>query len=119
MKASRERARLRRHQRIRKKILGTNQRPRLCIHKSLQHLTAQLIDDTSGKTLIGLSTFSKELRGKIKRGNREGAKILGQTIGQKIKAMNVAQVIFDRGGYIYHGRIHEFAEGVRKAGLKF
>lgn len=119
MSDSKSHARKRRHQRIRKKIFGTKERPRFCVTKSLKHLTVQLIDDITGQTLLGLSTCSKELRDKVKRGNKEGAKVLGHLIADKAKVLKIEQVVFDRGGCIYHGRIRELAEVVRKSGLKF
>lgn len=114
----RHKARIRRHSRVRKKISGTAERPRLCVYKSLHHLTAQLIDDDAGKTLVGLSTFSQELRESVKSGNKEGAKRLGELIAQKAKALKINQAVFDRGGCRYHGRIQTVADAARAAGLK-
>lgn len=115
----REKARKRRHRRIRKKIVGTAVRPRLCVTKSLKHITAQIINDQTGQTLLGLATYSKEVKGKAKGGNRAGAKILGRLIAEKAKQKKIESVVFDRGGYIFHGRIRELAEAAREGGLKF
>ncbi len=119
MLVNRMQAKIRRHRRIRKKIRGTSACPRLCVTKSALHLTVQIIDDEAGKTLLGLSTHSPQLRSKVKRGNREGAKVLGALMAEKAKALKIEKVTFDRGGSLYHGRIREFAEAAREAGLKF
>lgn len=119
MAYQRDKARKRRHRRIRKKLSGTPERPRLCVTKSLKHLTAQLIDDRAGRTLVGLSTYSKEVKTQTKTGNREGAKVLGRLIAEKAKQQKIETVVFDRGGYIFHGRIRELAEAAREGGLKF
>ena len=119
MSFNRQNARKRRHRRIRKKLSGTAERPRLCVRKSLNHLTAQIIDDVNGRTLVGLSTHSTELRKQVKSGNVEGAKVLGKIVAEKAKANKIDSVIFDRGGHLYHGRIQALAEAVREAGLQF
>ena len=119
MLSSRAGARKRRHNRVRKKIFGTDQRPRFCVSKSLNHLAVQLIDDVKGRSIVGLSTSSPELRGQVKRGNVEGAKVLGQHIAAMAKASKIESVVFDRGGSIYHGRIKALADAAREAGLKF
>lgn len=116
----RELKRAARHARIRKDVSGTTQRPRLCVHRSLKNLTAQVVDDTTGQVLFGLSTLNKDLRSKIKSGgNIGGATALGEAIAQIAKTKGITQVAFDRGGYLYHGRVKAFAEAARKGGLEF
>lgn len=115
-----ELGRLRRHQRIRKAIKGTKDRPRLSIHRSIKNLFAQLIDDIEGKTLYSLSTLDKSFREILKDGgNIKAAEILGEMFAKGAQAKAIKKVVFDRGGYLYHGRIKTFAEGARKAGLEF
>ena len=115
-----EQQRIYRHQRIRKNMAGTSLRPRLCVHKSLNNLQAQIIDDTSGKVLLGKSTLAKEVRSKIKTGgNINAAEILGQALAAQAVKQGIKKVCFDRGGYLFHGRIKAFAEAARKAGLEF
>lgn len=112
--------RLRRHKRIRKKITGTPERPRLFVFKSLRHIYAHLIDDTAGKTLFTVSTLSPELKGKLKTGgNIEAAKMVGKLLGEKAKERGITKVVFDRGGYKYHGRVKALADAAREAGLEF
>lgn len=112
--------RIRRHQRIRKKIIGTKDCPRLSVHRALGNLHAQLIDDINGKTLLGASTCTKEFRKKQPyAGNVKAAELLGETLGQQAKEKGIAKVVFDRGGFLYHGRIRAFAEACRKQGLQF
>jgi large subunit ribosomal protein L18 len=113
-------ARQRRHQRVRKKIMGTAERPRLCVYRSLKNIYAQLIDDERGVTLAASSTLAKDLSGKIKfGGNKSAAKLVGELLAQRALAAGITQVVFDRGGYLYHGRVKELAESARKGGLKF
>ncbi|HLF17496.1 MAG TPA: 50S ribosomal protein L18 [Candidatus Omnitrophota bacterium] len=120
MLAQRELSRTYRHQRIRKKIFGTSDRPRLCIHRSLKNLSAQVIDDTQHKVLFGMSTLSKELKGKLKTaGNVQAATQFGQFFAQKAHAKGIKKVCFDRGGYVYHGRVKAFADAARQNGLEF
>lgn len=114
---SRNERRQRRHQRIRKKIFGTPQRPRLCIYKSLKHLHAQVIDDTVGQTLVAASTIEKDLN--LKGGTVKSAEVLGKILAERALAKGITTVVFDRAGYPYHGVIKAFAEASRKAGLKF
>ncbi len=111
--------RQRRVWRIRKKIRGTSERPRLCVHFSNKHIYAQAIDDTNGRTLIYLSTLGKELRDEKLKSNRTGAVRLGEVFGQKAKDAGISSVVFDRNGRIYHGSIKDFADATRKAGLQF
>ncbi len=116
----REIQRVARHRRIRKTVTGTDGRPRLCIHRSLKNFYAQVVDDTNGKILFGISTLNKKVRGKIKNGgNIEAAKLLGETLAAEVKGKGIAQVCFDRGGCLYHGRIKAFADAARKGGLEF
>jgi large subunit ribosomal protein L18 len=104
------------HQRIRRKVRGSNQKPRLAIYRSLNHIYAQVIDDLSGKTLVSASTTEKDLRGAT-GGNLEAAKRIGQTIAERALAKGIEQVVFDRGGYLYHGRIKALTDAARAAGL--
>lgn len=109
-----------RHLRVRRKVTGTPERPRLSIYRSLSNMYAQLIDDTTGKTLISASTLDNDVKNMAQYGgNKAAAKAVGQSIGKKALDKGINQVIFDRGGYIYHGRVKELAEGAREAGLQF
>ncbi|MCB9772535.1 MAG: 50S ribosomal protein L18 [Candidatus Omnitrophica bacterium] len=109
-----------RHERVRKTVVGTQERPRLCVHRSLNNLIAQVVDDSSQKVLFGISTQSKELRTKLKTGgNVAAASALGEVMAAKAKKEGVTKVSFDRGGYLYHGRVKAFAEAARKGGLEF
>ena len=108
--------RIRRRADIRKRVIGTPERPRLCIYKSLNHFYAQVIDDLAGKTLAAASSASK---GGGKTGNSESAAKVGSQLAEKAKAAGVKQVVFDRGGFKFHGRVKAFAEAARKAGLEF
>ncbi len=112
-------ARLRRHKRVRKKIKGTPERPRLVVFRSLSHIYAQIVDDTVGKTLVAASSVEKEFPSDKRGSNIEGAKIVGKMVAEKAKAKGISKVVFDRGGYIYHGRVKALAEGAREAGLEF
>lgn len=107
-----------RHKRIRKKIFGTEQKPRLSIFKGSKTLFAQVIDDISAKTLVGIATNSKDLKDQVKGANIEGAKKLGKVIAEKCKEKGIKEVVFDRGGYKYHGVIKSFADSVRENGIK-
>ena len=112
--------RLRKHIRLRKKIKGTPERPRLNVFRSLNHIYAQIIDDTTGNTLVAVSTLDGSLKGKLKSGgNKEAAKEVGRLIAQKAAEKGIKSVVFDRGGYIYHGRVKELADSAREAGLEF
>ena len=109
--------RLKRHKRVRGKISGTPERPRLNVFRSETNIYAQVIDDVSGKTLVSASSLEKGFEG---RGNNcEAAAKVGEAIGQRAKDKGIATVVFDRGGYLYHGRVKALAEGARKAGLEF
>ncbi|ANQ53895.1 50S ribosomal protein L18 [Thermosipho sp. 1063] len=112
--------RKKRHLSIRKKIHGTAERPRLCVYKSEKHIYAQVIDDDKGHTLVAASTLDKELREALKKTwNKEAAREVGKLIGKRAIEKGIKKVVFDRGGYRYHGRIAELAEGAREAGLEF
>jgi large subunit ribosomal protein L18 len=104
------------HRRIRKKVQGTAERPRLAIFRSLQHIYAQIIDDESGRTLVAASTLEKGLRSST-GGNIEAAKKVGKAIAEKALAAGITKVVFDRGGYVYHGRVKALIEAAREAGL--
>ena len=109
-----------RHRRVRVKVTGTSERPRLNVFRSLKHIYAQLIDDMSGRVLCSVSSIDKEYRKKMKNGNNiEAAKVVGNLIAEKAKASNIEQVTFDRGGYLYHGRVKALADAARENGLKF
>lgn len=110
-------ARQKRIMRIRKKIAGTSERPRLRVFKSAKHIYAQLIDDVARQTLVSMSTVSKDFQGEGLKGKAGKAHQVGKLIAEKAKAAGIAQVIFDRGGYIYHGRVKALSEGAREGGL--
>jgi len=113
-------ARDHRKERIRKKISGSTERPRLTVYKSLKHLHAQVIDDSTGKTLVAASTLSKELKGKLDDGDKKAAaKQVGLLIAEKCKTAKIGMVVFDRNGHPYHGRIAAIADGAREGGLQF
>lgn len=120
MSNERIQARIRKHERIRKNIMGTKNRPRLCLYRSLNNVNAQIIDDLDAKTLISLSTLDKDFKkANVKGGNIKSAVVLGERIAKMAQEKGIINVVFDRGGYLYHGRIKAFAEAARKAGLKF
>jgi len=104
------------HQRIRRKVRGNTERPRLAIYRSLNHIYAQVIDDRMGQTIVSASTTEKDLRGG-RGGNLEAARRIGQTIAERALAKGIEQVVFDRGGYLYHGRIKALTDAARAAGL--
>ncbi len=110
-----------RHSRIRKKIVGTKERPRLSVRRSTNHLYVQVIDDTAGKTLVHLSTLSKDVKDSVKKsaGNVKGAVLLGTALAEKCKKGGITKVVFDRAGYLYHGRVKALADAARKGGLSF
>ena len=110
-------ARLKRHTRVRAKISGTPARPRLNVFRSLNHIYAQIIDDEKGVTLVAASSLDKDFDGH--GGNTEAAKKVGLSIAKKAADKGITEVVFDRGGYLYHGRVKELAEGAREGGLKF
>ncbi len=116
-KTDRKMERARRHARVRRKISGTPDRPRLCVYRSNNNLYVQIIDDVAANTLVAASTLDKEI--KTKHANKEAAKELGTLIAKKALDKKIETVVFDRGGYIYHGVVKELAEAAREGGLKF
>ena len=116
-KTDRKKERTRRHVRVRRKISGTAERPRLCVYRSNTNLYVQIIDDVAGKTLAQASTLDKEV--KTKHANKEAAKEVGTLIAKRALDKKIESVVFDRGGYIYHGVVKELAEAAREGGLKF
>jgi large subunit ribosomal protein L18 len=109
--------RTRRHKRVRTKVSGTAERPRLCVFRSNSNIYAQIIDDVAGNTLVSASTLDKEI--KTKHSNKEAAAEVGTLIAKRATEKNITEVVFDRGGYIYHGIVKELAEAAREGGLKF
>ena len=116
-KTDRKMERTRRHIRVRRKISGTAERPRLCVYRSNSHIYAQIIDDVAGNTLVQASTLDKEV--KTKHSNKEAAKEVGALIAKRALDKKIETIVFDRGGYIYHGVVKELAEAAREGGLKF
>ncbi|HDP70154.1 MAG TPA: 50S ribosomal protein L18 [Actinobacteria bacterium] len=114
-------ARRKRHRRVRKKIVGTEKIPRLCIYRSNKNIYAQIIDDFMGATLVSASSLDKELKEKFPKGGMdiEAAKLVGVLISKKAKKKGIKEVVFDRGGYLYHGRVKYLADAAREGGLKF
>jgi large subunit ribosomal protein L18 len=110
--------RIRRHRRVRKQIIGTAQRPRLAVFRSARHISAQIIDDTTGRTLASAATVEKDLRSSSS-GNTAGAEAVGRLVAERAKAAGVSAVVFDRGGFRYHGRVAALADAARAAGLEF
>ena len=118
----REVLRTRRHRRVRRKVAGSPERPRLVVHRSSKNMSAQIADDIAGKVLMGVSTLAPELKDlRDEEGSTKTAlaKAAGKLIAEKAKAAGITKVVFDRGGYLYHGRIAAFAEGAREGGLEF
>ncbi|MHB1525133.1 MAG: 50S ribosomal protein L18 [Candidatus Dormibacteria bacterium] len=113
----REAARRHRHQRVRKHVSGTAERPRLCVYRSLRHVYAQVVDDSQGRTLVAASTAENELG--VKGSTRATAAVVGRVVGERALAAGLKRVVFDRGGYLYHGRIQALADAAREAGLEF
>jgi large subunit ribosomal protein L18 len=111
--------RIRRHLRIRKKISGDAKRPRMAVNLSLAHIYVQVIDDTAGRTIVSTSTLDAENKEKKMKANAAGAAELGKIIGEKAKGAGISEIVFDRGGYRYHGRVKALADAARAAGLKF
>lgn len=110
---------MKRHQRVRNKISGTARRPRLNVYRSLNNMYAQVIDDVNGQTLAAASTLDKEIKSQGATGNKNGAKLVGELVAKRALEKGIKTVTFDRGGYIYHGRVKALAEGAREAGLDF
>ncbi|MDO5310552.1 MAG: 50S ribosomal protein L18 [Clostridia bacterium] len=111
-------SRLARHARVRKKVSGTAETPRLCVYRSLKNIYAQIIDDTAGKTLVSASSLDAELKESY-GGNKDAAKAVGALVAKRALDAGISEVVFDRGGYVYHGRVAELAEAAREGGLKF
>ena len=119
-KLSRDLHRKRVHDRVRTKVSGTTERPRLCVYRSLGHIYAQVIDDRSGKTLVSASSVDGETKKNLKGGgNIAAAKVIGKAVAERARAAGVQKVVFDRGGYKYHGRVKALADAAREAGLQF
>ena len=116
-KDSRNDRRVKRHERVRKNLYGTPERPRLCVYRSNKNISAQVIDDVNGVTLAAASSVEKDFEGAT--GNKEAARKVGKLVAERAKAKGIDTVVFDRGGYIYHGRVAELAEGAREGGLEF
>ncbi len=117
---SRDLHRQRIHQRMRQTLVGTEERPRLCVYRSIKHIRAQVIDDRKGHTIASASSLDADVKKQIRGGgNVAAAKVVGKIIAERAKAAGVEKVVFDRGGYQYHGRIQALAEAAREAGLKF
>ena len=119
-KTDRKMERTRRHIRVRTKISGTAERPRLCIYRSNANLYVQVIDDVAGKTLVSASTLDKEIKAEFAHtGNKAAARAVGTAVAKKALEKGITKVVYDRAGYLYHGRVKELAEGAREAGLEF
>ena len=119
-KINKNEQRVKRHVRLRHDLAGTTQRPRLCVYRSLAHIYAQIIDDVKGVTLVSCNTTQKDIREKVKdMTNKEQARFVGEQIAKLAKKKKITEVVFDRGGYLYTGRVKELADGARAAGLKF
>ena len=119
-KADKNANRLQRHKRVRRKITGTTQRPRLCVFRSSNNIYAQIIDDANRVTLTAASSLDAEVKGAVNHGgNKEAAKMVGEMIAKRAIEKGITEVVFDRGGYLYHGRVQVLADAAREAGLKF
>ncbi len=119
-KVNKNQERIKRHVRLRHDLAGTKERPRLCVYKTLSHIYAQIIDDTNGVTLVSANTTQKEIKEKVKdMTNKEQARFVGEQIAKLAKKKKITTVVFDRGGYLYTGRVKELADGARDAGLEF
>lgn len=119
-KKSKNESRQARQRRVRKKVSGTPNRPRLNVFRSLKNIYAQVIDDTTGVTIVSASSLEKEVASQLSgTGNKEAARLVGKLVGERAQAKGIETVVFDRAGYIYHGRVKEVGEGAREAGLKF
>ena len=119
-KIDRKAVRIKKHSRLRNKIFGTLEKPRLNVFRSNNHIYAQIIDDQEGKTHVSVSTLDRQLSSDLKKGaNKEAAERIGQALAERAVSKGIKKVVFDRGGYIYHGRVKALAEGARKGGLEF
>ncbi len=120
MKISRQISRLKRQKRIRKRVKGTPERPRLCVFRSADHIYAQVIDDDNGTTLVAASTLDTEFKGADEKvTGKDAAVIIGKLVGKRAIDKGISQVVFDRNGFLYHGRVQALSDGAREAGLKF
>jgi large subunit ribosomal protein L18 len=116
---TKEQAREKRRKRIRKHVFGTAEKPRLSVHRSLNHIYVQAIDDSTGKTILSASSLEEDVKGKSKKtGNKDAAKAVGELMAQRCKAKGIEAAVFDRSGYLYHGRVKALADAARAAGLK-
>ena len=112
--------RRKRHERVRKNLKGTPEKPRLCVYRSLKNISVQLVDDMAGNTLAAASTLDKDIKAQTAYGgNKAAAKLVGEKIARTVLGLGITEVAFDRGGFLYHGRVKELADGAREAGLKF
>ncbi len=112
--------RLRRHHRVRRKVVGTPERPRLAVFRSMQHIYAQIIDDTTRRTLVAASSLEPAIRQNVAGQSKTArAKVVGSILGERAKALGIQKVVFDRGGFLYHGRVQELANAARQSGLEF
>ena len=119
-KVSRNDRRVKRHERVRKNLFGTPERPRLCVYRSSKNISCQIIDDVNKVTLASASSLEKELKAELANGgNKEAAKKIGEIVAKRALEKGIEVVTFDRGGFLYHGRVKELADGAREAGLKF
>jgi len=119
-KVDRKEARIKRHMRIRRRMTGSSERPRLCIYRSNKHIYAQIVDDSQAHTLVAASSLDSELTDKLKKTwNKDSAEAVGELVAKRAIKMGIQSVVFDRGGYIYHGRVAAVAEAARKSGLEF
>ena len=119
-KPSKNSLRIKRHKRLRNKVTGTLERPRLNVYRSLNNIYAQLIDDIKGETIVAASSLEKDIKEQVEScGSKEAAMLVGKAVAKRAVEKGIAEVTFDRGGYLYHGRVKSLAEGAREAGLKF
>lgn len=119
-KETRNDRRVKRHERVRKNLIGTPEKPRLCVYRSNKNISCQIIDDVNKVTLISASSLDKDLKGDVSYGgNKDAAKKVGEAIAKRALAKGIEVVTFDRGGFLYHGRVKELADGAREGGLKF
>ena len=116
----RQERRVRRHRRVRKKVVGTGERPRLVVYRSLNNLEGQIVDDTRGLTLLGISTLATDVKGAGDEMTKsERGRVAGKLLAERAREKGITKVVFDRGGYLYHGRVKAFADGAREGGLEF
>ena len=118
-KLSRNDMRVKRHARVRKDVFGTPEMPRLCVYRSSKNIYAQIIDDVNGNTLVSASSLDKDIKSAGNGGNKDAAASVGKLVAERALAKDIKEVVFDRGGYVYHGRVAALAEAAREAGLSF